>query len=54
MPLGKRLDCGDAKYTGVEVPFAFDIVESLQVTFPSLGHGHATSMTSNEWYTLLG
>ena len=31
MPLGKRTDCGDAKYSGVEVPFACDIVETLQV-----------------------
>lgn len=31
MPLGKRTDCGDAKYAGVEVPFACDIVEALEV-----------------------
>ena len=36
MPLGKRLDCGDAKYTGVEVPFACDIVQTLEVrSFPA-------------------
>ena len=31
MPLGKRTDCGDSKYAGVEVPFACDIVEALEV-----------------------
>ena len=31
MPLGKRTDCGDAKYVGVEVPFCCDVVETLQV-----------------------
>ncbi|CAL5222774.1 g5187 [Coccomyxa viridis] len=30
MPLGKRTDCGDAKYSGVQVPFAADINSSLQ------------------------
>lgn len=30
MPLGKRVDCGDAKYAGVEVPFACDIQETLE------------------------
>jgi protein arginine N-methyltransferase 5 len=31
MPLGKRGDCADAKYAGVEVPFSCDIVETLEV-----------------------
>jgi hypothetical protein len=31
MPLGKRPDCGDAKYAGVEIPFACDIVATLEV-----------------------
>lgn len=31
MPLGKRTDCGDAKYAGLDVPFACDIVETLEV-----------------------
>ena len=31
MPLGKRSDCADAKYAGVEVPFSCDIVETLEV-----------------------
>ena len=31
MPLGKRTDCGDAKYSGVQVAFASDITASLQV-----------------------
>ena len=31
MPLGKRTDCGDAKYAGLEVPFASDIEVALQV-----------------------
>ncbi|BDA41363.1 Protein arginine N-methyltransferase 5 [Coccomyxa sp. Obi] len=30
MPLGKRTDCGDAKYSGVDVPFTSNVVESLQ------------------------
>ncbi|KAL4443757.1 hypothetical protein ABPG75_011494 [Micractinium tetrahymenae] len=30
MPLGKRTDCGDAKYAGLDVPFACDIVETLE------------------------
>ena len=34
MPLGKRTDCGDAKYAGVEVPFACDIVTTLEVCMP--------------------
>ncbi|GAB4821351.1 hypothetical protein N2152v2_008397 [Parachlorella kessleri] len=32
MPLGKRTDCGDAKYAGVEVPFACDIVTTLEAS----------------------
>ncbi|KAK9834250.1 hypothetical protein WJX81_000077 [Elliptochloris bilobata] len=32
MPLGKRTDCGDAKYAGVEVSFACDVVEALEGT----------------------
>lgn len=31
MPLGKRTDCGDAKYSGMEVSFACDVVEALEV-----------------------
>lgn len=31
MPLGKRTDCGDAKYAGLDVAFACDIVETLEV-----------------------
>jgi hypothetical protein len=31
MPLGKRPDCGDAKYAGVEAEFSCDIVDALQV-----------------------
>ena len=30
--LGKRGDCGDARYAGVEVAFSSDIVETLEVT----------------------
>lgn len=30
MPLGRRADCGDAKYAGVEVTFASDIVAALE------------------------
>ena len=39
MPLGKRTDCGDAKYAGVEVSFACDVVEVLEV----LTGAHVTS-----------
>ena len=31
MPLGQRTDCGDARYAGVEVAFAADIAEKLEV-----------------------
>lgn len=31
MPLASRTDCGDARYCGVEVAFACDIVDTLQV-----------------------
>jgi hypothetical protein len=31
MPLGRRADLGDAKYAGVEVPFAHDMEEAMQV-----------------------
>lgn len=31
MPLGRRTDCGDARYSGVEVDFESDLVQSLQV-----------------------
>uniref|UniRef100_A0A1D1ZXU6 PRMT5 TIM barrel domain-containing protein n=1 Tax=Auxenochlorella protothecoides TaxID=3075 RepID=A0A1D1ZXU6_AUXPR len=30
MPLGSRTDCGDARFCGVEVAFACDIVDTLQ------------------------
>eukprot|EP00873_Tetraselmis_striata_P028240 jgi/Tetstr1/448504/TSEL_035770.t1 len=30
MPLGRRTDCGDARYSGVEVDFESDLVQSLQ------------------------
>ena len=31
MPLGKRFDFGDAKYSGVDVPFTSDIEPVLEV-----------------------
>jgi len=31
MPLGRRADLGDAKYAGVEVPFAHDMEDAMQV-----------------------
>ncbi len=32
MPLGKRTDCGDAKYSGVDIQFTSNVVGSLQVS----------------------
>lgn len=32
MPLGRRADLGDAKYAGVEVPFAHDMEDAMQVS----------------------
>ncbi len=29
--LGKRTDCGDARYAGLEVAWSSDIVETLEV-----------------------
>lgn len=31
MPLGQRIDCGEAKYAGVSLHCEADIVQSLQV-----------------------
>lgn len=31
MPLGKRTDFGDARYTGLEVPFSSDVEKALEV-----------------------
>ncbi len=31
MPLGKRVDFGDAKYAGLEVPYSCSLVEALKV-----------------------
>ncbi len=31
MPLGKRVDYGDARFAGLEVAHATDVVETLQV-----------------------
>ena len=31
MPLGKRNDCGDAKYAGLEVAFSSELVGTLEV-----------------------
>ncbi|KIY97450.1 putative Protein arginine N-methyltransferase 5 [Monoraphidium neglectum] len=30
MPLGKRSDCGDARFAGVEIPFAHDVADAMQ------------------------
>jgi hypothetical protein len=30
MPLGKRTDCGDARFAGVELPFVHDVAEAMQ------------------------
>lgn len=38
MPLGKRTDCGDSRYAGLDVgAFACDIVETLQVRLLAIG-----------------
>jgi hypothetical protein len=34
MPLGKRADYGDARFAGLEVAHATDVVETLQVINP--------------------
>ena len=30
MPLGKRMDCGDARYSGIVVPFTQDVDSVLE------------------------
>lgn len=42
MPLGKRTDCGDARYAGVEIKYAHDIAKHMQVLMPPVFLLHAS------------